>query len=110
MWETFPKGGCFIIKIEKRTGSLDKMWEELLFALIGELFADPNVVGAEVSIRSREDGLAVWTKTNQPQLRLAIGEKLKLLLSHNDVMFKNNSASIKDRSTYKNVQKILVAS
>jgi hypothetical protein len=44
-----------------------------LFASIGELFEDPNVVGVEVSIRSKEDGLSVWTKTNQKPIRLSIG-------------------------------------
>ncbi|ELR20240.1 eukaryotic initiation factor 4e, putative [Acanthamoeba castellanii str. Neff] len=110
MWETFPKGGCFIVRVDKRTGALDKMWEELLFASIGELFEDPNVVGVEVSIRSKEDGLSVWTKTNQKHIRLSIGEKLKLMLDLDDVMYKSNSTSIKDRSTYKNAQKVLVAS
>jgi len=42
-----------------------------LFAAIGELFEEPQVVGVEVSIRSKEDGLAVWTKTNQKRLRFS---------------------------------------
>jgi hypothetical protein len=37
-------------------------------------------------------------------------EKLKLMLDLDDVMYKSNSTSIKDRSTYKNAQKVLVAS
>jgi len=106
MWETFPKGGCFIIKIDKRAGALDKMWEELLFAAIGELFEEPQVVGVEVSIRSKEDGLAVWTKTNQKRLRFSTLEKLKLMLNLVDVMYKSNATSIKDRSTYKNAQRL----
>lgn len=102
-----------------------------LLASIGELFEDPNVVGVEVSIRSKEDGLSVWTRTNHPELRQTIGfftsfaisvfstllivdarcrEKLKLMLGLDDVMYKSNATSIKDRSTYKNAQKILVAS
>jgi len=39
MWETFPKGGCFIKKIKKiEDNMLGRMWEELLFATIGEFF------------------------------------------------------------------------
>lgn len=31
MWESFPKGGCFIKKIKKNEGNLlDRMWEELV--------------------------------------------------------------------------------
>jgi len=63
MWESFPKGGCFIKKVKKTEAALlGKMWEELLFATIGEVFEDPDIVGVVLSMRSKEDVLSIWNK------------------------------------------------
>ena len=35
-----------------------------LFAVIGELFEEPNVVGITMAIRSKNDMLSVWNKDN----------------------------------------------
>jgi len=35
MWEESPQGGIWIIKI-KKDDNINKMWESMLFALIGE--------------------------------------------------------------------------
>ena len=51
--QTFPKGGCWIIKVKKRNGVIGRMWEDLLFACIGEVqletFARVYVELTEVS-------------------------------------------------------------
>ncbi len=44
-----------------------------LFAAIGEAFEEPNVVGVVVSIRSKEDAVSIWTRTNQQQIRYRVG-------------------------------------
>jgi translation initiation factor 4E len=38
MWESFPEGGCWIVRIHHRIGLgvLDKFWESALLACIGE--------------------------------------------------------------------------
>lgn len=35
MWEESPLGGVWIVKVKKED-NIDKMWESMLFALIGE--------------------------------------------------------------------------
>jgi translation initiation factor 4E len=44
-WETFPHGGCWILKVRKHNGVINRLWEELCFASIGEWWADQDVVG-----------------------------------------------------------------
>lgn len=38
--------------------------QDLVLAVIGELFEEPNVVGIGMAIRSREDLLSVWNEDN----------------------------------------------
>jgi len=112
MWETFPRGGCFIIRVPKNE-RLVETWEELLFAMIGEAFDEPNVVGVVVSIRSKEDAVSIWMRSNQKTLRMKVSEKLKeiLKLEKNAVIeYKDNSNAMRDRSTYKNAKKFLIVS
>ena len=62
MWECFPNGGCWILKIKKKSSGpsvLGKMWQDIVFATIGEMFEEPDVVGVGVSIRTREDLISV---------------------------------------------------
>eukprot|EP01116_Phalansterium_solitarium_P008650 TRINITY_DN2259_c0_g1_i2.p1 TRINITY_DN2259_c0_g1~~TRINITY_DN2259_c0_g1_i2.p1 ORF type:complete len:307 (-),score=41.67 TRINITY_DN2259_c0_g1_i2:1100-1963(-) len=109
MWETFPRGGCFIKKMQKWEGgthpALDRMWEVLLFAAIGEAFEDPDVVGVGLSLRTKEDALSIWNRdqSNLP-LRAKIGEKLREIWELDPqtmIEYKPNQASIKDKSTYR---------
>lgn len=37
MWEDSPEGGIVILKIKKED-NIDKMWESILFAMIGKWF------------------------------------------------------------------------
>ena len=53
MWEESPNGGIWIIKVRK-DDNVDLMWEKLLFALIGEQFEEPKVIGAGLSLRTKE--------------------------------------------------------
>lgn len=39
-------------------------FQDLVLAVIGELFEEPNVVGIGMAIRSREDLLSVWNEDN----------------------------------------------
>ena len=40
MWEEFPEGGCWIIRIKRKAGQnyVNRMWESLLLSVIGETF------------------------------------------------------------------------
>lgn len=63
-WETYPEGGCWILKVKKNPGVISKLWQDLLFAAIGEQFGTPDVVGVMMAIRSREDMVSIWNKDN----------------------------------------------
>ena len=39
-------------------------FQDLVLAVIGEMFEEPNVVGIGMAIRSREDLLSVWNEDN----------------------------------------------
>jgi translation initiation factor 4E len=111
MWESFPKGGAFIKKVRKSDDGalLDRMWEELAFAVVGEVFEDPDVVGVVCSIRQREGILSIWTKENStPQMRFKIGNKLKAvwMLDPNTIIeFKTHAQSMRDGSSYRRTRR-----
>jgi translation initiation factor 4E len=109
MWETFPTGGCWILKVRKKIpGLLDRMWEELMLGALGEAFEEPDVVGVVVSIRKAEDRLSVWhADDTEPRVRNKIGEHLKSILTHgvgHTVEYKSNASSMKDGSTFRNTK------
>jgi len=78
MWEHFPNGGIWVVRLKKNSPLLARMWEELLIATIGEVFEEPDVVGVVLRIRKKEDSLVLWNKDQS--LRYRIGEKLKQVL------------------------------
>eukprot|EP00697_Spironema_sp_BW2_P005346 gnl/Spiro4/17454_TR9285_c0_g1_i1.p1 gnl/Spiro4/17454_TR9285_c0_g1~~gnl/Spiro4/17454_TR9285_c0_g1_i1.p1 ORF type:complete len:339 (+),score=95.28 gnl/Spiro4/17454_TR9285_c0_g1_i1:33-1019(+) len=114
-WETYPHGGCWILKVKKRTRMLNLLWEKLLFAVVGEMFEEPDVVGVELSIRAKEDLVSVWNADNRAEaaVHFRIGEKLEQIFQledHTLVEYKNHSTSLKDRSTFRNAKPYLVTS
>jgi len=117
MWESFPKGGCWILKIRKKTGTgpsvLGKLWQDLVLAAVGEAFAEPDVVGVAMSIRMKEDLLQVWNADNtNPSIRFMIGEKLKEILGlepNTMIEYKNHFSSLQDMSTFRNAKPYVFA-
>jgi translation initiation factor 4E len=55
------KGGKWIVRLKK--GVADRYWEELVFAIVGDQFAEASeeVCGAVLSVRNGEDILSIWT-------------------------------------------------
>lgn len=53
MWEDSPEGGIVILKV-KKDDNIDIMWESILLNMIGEQFEEPNVIGASLSLRTKE--------------------------------------------------------
>jgi len=78
MWENFPTGGTWVLRMKKGCALLARMWEELLIACIGEAFEEPDVLGVVLSIRPKEDALYVWNANHH--LKYFIGEKLKSIM------------------------------
>lgn len=108
MWEESPSGGIWIIKIKKED-NIDKMWESILFAMIGEQFEEPNVIGASLSLRTKERLLQVWLKDGRNErVRTNVSNKIRhfLALDPSNVTFyyKEHQKSIKDGSTMKNAE------
>jgi translation initiation factor 4E len=63
MWEFFPEGGCWILRLPHRIGLslIDKMWESALLACIGESLSD-KTVGVLLSTRFSETLIQIWLK------------------------------------------------
>mmetsp|Transcript_27964 Transcript_27964/g.80246 ORF Transcript_27964/g.80246 Transcript_27964/m.80246 type:complete len:210 (+) Transcript_27964:52-681(+) len=118
MWEEFPHGGCWNYRTRRTDDPedpVDRHWEELLLACLGERFGTPDVVGCVMSSRVKEIALSVWNASNaaDPQLRFRIGEQVRtvLSLSANALLeYKNHQSSMQDFSTYRNAQVYIMRS
>lgn len=115
MWEEFPEGGCWIIRIKRKVslGYVNRMWENLLMACVGEAFEMPDVVGCVLSTRSKDDVLSIWNLNNRvTQARFRIGEKLKEVLDLDMnalIQYKDHMQSLHDYSTYRNAKNYMFA-
>ena len=78
-------------------------------AKLGEQFDEPGVIGASLSLRSREHLVQIWLKDGRDdKLRVNVGNKLRHFLNLNPVsvtlFYKQHVQSIKDGSTMKNAE------
>jgi len=106
MWEESPKGGIWITKV-KKDDDVDKMWEALLLALIGEQFGELNVIGVSLSLRAKEKLIQIWLKDATDQkMKARVANRMRSFLNLGADMttlyFKDHQNSIKDKSTMKN--------
>lgn len=89
-WEdpVCASGGKWTILSPARGGKavLDTYWLHTLLAMIGEQFDEgDDICGAVVSVRSRQDKLALWTKTaSNEAAQVSIGKQWKDHLDHNE--------------------------
>jgi translation initiation factor 4E len=69
-------GGKWIVRLRKGVG--DRIWEDLVLALIGDQFAGvaqphedawPEICGCTISVRQNEDILSVWNRIDEPKQR-----------------------------------------
>jgi len=115
MWEEFPEGGCWIIRIKRKASQtyVNRMWENLLLSCIGEAFELPDVVGCVLSTRLKDDALSVWNLSNRDTpARFRIGEKLKEILDLDMnalIQYKDHMQSLQDYSTYRNAKNYMFA-
>jgi translation initiation factor 4E len=103
-WETFPQGGCWILKVRKHNGVINRLWEELCFASIGEWWNDPQVCGITLSTRAKDDNISVWCSTPD---NASIGEKLKEILNLDEstqVEYKAFKVAVQDGSSFRNAK------
>ncbi|CAL9044552.1 unnamed protein product [Musa banksii] len=69
-----------------RKATLDTLWLETLMALIGEQFEESEeICGIVVSVRQRQDKLALWTKAaSNEAVQMSIGRKWKEIIDFNE--------------------------
>lgn len=88
-------GGRWIVNLNSRNyrkTHLDRLWLEVMLLIIGEDFDTTEesslVVGAVVSIRFKDDRIAIWTTdASQQQNQMNIGYQIKRRLGLPDVNF-----------------------
>jgi translation initiation factor 4E len=95
MWEdpSNKKGGKFVLTMPKKdskSGRCDEWWLYTVLALIGESM-DLNgnqICGAVVSIRPKQDRIALWLKSSDKQVCTEIGARWKKALDMNKTTLK----------------------
>jgi len=84
MWEdeANANGGKWVLTMKNNPALLDRCWNWLAMALVGEeLEEGDEICGAVVSLRSKVDRIQVWTRSKEEVEKLnSIGKKLVKLL------------------------------
>ncbi|CAG8978514.1 hypothetical protein HYALB_00005090 [Hymenoscyphus albidus] len=101
------KGGKWIVRLKK--GVADRYWEELIFAMVGDQFAEASeeVCGAVLSVRNGEDILSIWTRNDGGRV-LKIRETTKRILGFppdTKVEWKSHDSSIQQRTAIDDARK-----
>ncbi|KAF8889396.1 translation initiation factor eIF 4e-like domain-containing protein [Infundibulicybe gibba] len=116
-------GGKWIVRLKK--GVADRLWEDLVLALIGDQFdfddtgagvdADgdaeegegwPEICGCTISVRQSEDIVSVWNRVDgDVKIRERIRDTLRRVLNlpASTIMeYKSNNDSMQDKSSFRN--------
>ncbi|TVY47813.1 Eukaryotic translation initiation factor 4E type 2 [Lachnellula occidentalis] len=101
------KGGKWIVRLKK--GVADRYWEDLVYAIIGDQFAEASeeVCGAVLSVRNGEDILSIWTSVDGGRV-LRIRETMKRILAFppdTKVEWKSHDSSIAQRTAIDDARK-----
>ncbi len=83
---------------------LNKRWESLLFACIGEQIDNDNVIGVVMSKRSKRNLLELWIKNREEDLKVKLGEKLRVYL---ELDYQNLTFYFKEHSKSLQVHQII---
>ncbi|CAF0742110.1 unnamed protein product [Adineta ricciae] len=111
MWEEEGNrlGGKWILRLKK--GLSTRLWESLVFAVIGEQFSvGKEICGIVCSIRPQEDLISIWTKTANNQIvTQRIKETMKKVLSlpqECPLEYKTHNDSLRDNCSYRNTDRM----
>ncbi|KAH7292938.1 hypothetical protein KP509_28G004300 [Ceratopteris richardii] len=100
------RGGKWSITFSKgKSATTDTFWLYTVLAMIGEQFNESDeICGAVVSIRTRLEKLALWTKTaSNEAAQMSIGKQWKDLLDYHDkIGFIAHEDAIRDDKSAKN--------
>ena len=113
MWESFPHGGCWLIKTHKwlQNAQIDMLWEQLVHFTISRSLDDPELVGVGVSVRSKGIVFSIWNLngTDSHSHKSAIGTKLREIAAHlisgnapaASLQYRLHRDSVRDRSSFR---------
>ncbi|OLY83433.1 Eukaryotic translation initiation factor 4E type 2 [Smittium mucronatum] len=101
------EGGKWMIRIKK--GLSSRLWERLIFAIIGNQFqVGEEICGAVLSIRNSEDIISLWNKTaNDAAINISIRDTIKTVLqipSETVMEYKAHNDSLRDNSSFRNTE------
>lgn len=102
-------GGKWIIRLRK--GISDRLWEDLVLAIIGDQFdVEDGICGCVLSVRGNEDILSVWNgddKDAEAKNRIREGIRKTLNLPPATQMeYKSNNDSLHDKSSFRTIPTI----
>jgi len=97
-------GGKWIIRLRK--GIADRLWEDLLMAVIGDQFdVEDGICGCVLSVRGNEDILSIWNKDDRDvdaKARIRDSIRRVLNLPPPTIMeYKSNNDSMHDKSSFR---------
>ncbi|KAJ8508909.1 hypothetical protein ONZ45_g8867 [Pleurotus djamor] len=118
-------GGKWIIRLKK--GVADRIWENLIMAIVGDQFSDcrtpedgspswedesdtdsdwPEICGCTISVRQSEDIVSVWNRVDgDPKVRERIRDSIRRVLdlpTTTIMEYKSNNDSMHDKSSFRN--------
>ncbi|CAE6449889.1 unnamed protein product [Rhizoctonia solani] len=98
------KGGKWSIRLRK--GVADRLWEDLILALIGDQFEDEDeVCGCVLSVRIQEDIISVWNKDeSNSQVLNRIRETTRRVLNlppSTTFEYKSHNESLQDKGSFR---------
>ncbi|KII87514.1 hypothetical protein PLICRDRAFT_258305 [Plicaturopsis crispa FD-325 SS-3] len=105
-------GGKWIIRLKK--GVADRVWEDLVLAIIGDQFNDetdaetgewPEICGCTISVRQSEDIVSIWNRTDEAKMRETIRDTIRRVLNlplATIMEYKSNNDSMQDKSSFRN--------
>jgi len=105
MWEDDANklGGKWVVRLRK--GLVSRLWESLVFAIIGDQFDVGNeVCGAVVSIRYHEDVISVWNRTAaREDVTVKIKETMKRVMAlpgTTVIEYKTHDSALRERGSF----------
>ncbi|KAH7913848.1 translation initiation factor eIF4e [Hygrophoropsis aurantiaca] len=115
-------GGKWIIRLKK--GVADRIWEDLILAIIGDQFDEcavgqvgndvemddngvqwPEICGCTISVRQSEDIISLWNRVDDIKVREKIRDTIRTVLNlpASTIMeYKSNNDSMQDKSSFRN--------
>eukprot|EP01095_Lingulamoeba_sp_RSL-Kostka_P017910 TRINITY_DN958_c0_g3_i1.p1 TRINITY_DN958_c0_g3~~TRINITY_DN958_c0_g3_i1.p1 ORF type:complete len:273 (+),score=75.36 TRINITY_DN958_c0_g3_i1:57-821(+) len=100
----------YMVSSKERTKNLENLWLWTVLACIGESFncPDDEICGCVVSIRNRQDKIALWTKDGSREVTEEIGMRLKGFLELNPkdtIGYLSHAESLRTNRSFKSSNK-----